>query len=52
MTTVGSRREVTKSVLEKVERESRPIHPSWAAAKKVKEMKKSALFAGKKVVFD
>jgi hypothetical protein len=28
------------------------LHPSWQAAKKAKEMKKSAAFQGKKVVFD
>ncbi|RFU24710.1 hypothetical protein B7463_g11624, partial [Scytalidium lignicola] len=28
------------------------LHPSWLAAKKAKEMKKTATFQGKKVVFD
>ena len=37
---------------EKAEMDKKPIHPSWAAAKKVKEAKKGAVFAGKKVVFD
>ena len=29
-----------------------PLHPSWEAAKKAKEQKKTAAFQGKKVVFD
>lgn len=29
-----------------------PLHPSWEAAKKAKELKKAAAFQGKKVVFD
>ena len=29
-----------------------PLHPSWEAAKKAKEHKKTAAFEGKKVVFD
>ncbi|KAH6679036.1 Bud-site selection protein [Halenospora varia] len=29
-----------------------PLHPSWQAAKKAKDEKKSAQFTGKKVVFD
>ncbi|PGH27755.1 hypothetical protein AJ80_00543 [Polytolypa hystricis UAMH7299] len=33
-------------------KEAKPLHPSWAAAKKVKEQAKAATFQGKKVVFD
>lgn len=29
-----------------------PLHPSWEAAKKAKEQKKSVVFEGKKTVFD
>lgn len=29
-----------------------PLHPSWQAAKKAKEQKKTATFQGKKVIFD
>jgi hypothetical protein len=29
-----------------------PLHPSWEAAKKVKDAKKGAAFAGQKIVFD
>ena len=29
-----------------------PLHPSWEAAKKAKEQKKTAVFEGKKTVFD
>jgi hypothetical protein len=28
------------------------LHPSWEAAKRAKELKKVAVFEGKKVVFD
>ncbi|KAL4885613.1 Bud-site selection protein [Aspergillus karnatakaensis] len=32
--------------------DDKPLHPSWEAARKAKEAKSSAAFAGKKVVFD
>ncbi|PYH44157.1 BUD22 family protein [Aspergillus saccharolyticus JOP 1030-1] len=32
--------------------DDKPLHPSWEAAKKAKEQKATAAFAGKKVVFD
>ncbi|RAH48977.1 BUD22 family protein [Aspergillus brunneoviolaceus CBS 621.78] len=32
--------------------DDKPLHPSWEAAKKAKEQKATASFAGKKVVFD
>ena len=33
-------------------KEDGPLHPSWEAAKKAKELKKSTAFTGKKIVFD
>lgn len=36
----------------KVKAVERPLHPSWAAAKKRKDENRSVAFAGKKVVFD
>ncbi|SLM33803.1 Bud-site selection protein, BUD22 [Lasallia pustulata] len=36
----------------KTKMEEGPLHPSWEAAKKAKEQKKTATFQGKKVVFD
>lgn len=32
--------------------DSKPLHPSWEAAKKAKEQKQTATFAGKKMTFD
>lgn len=34
------------------EKVTKPLHPSWEAARKVKEAKKNVTFVGKKVVFD
>ncbi|KAI9925178.1 hypothetical protein AWENTII_011639 [Aspergillus wentii] len=36
----------------KPEEDNKPLHPSWEAAKKAKEAKATAAFAGKKVTFD
>ncbi|KAI9676730.1 MAG: hypothetical protein M1829_002824 [Trizodia sp. TS-e1964] len=42
-----ARRQKTKET-----RADAPLHPSWEAAKKAKELKRGALFQGKKVVFN
>jgi len=39
-------------VIEKAVADNKPLHPSWEAAKKAKEQKQTAAFAGKKVTFD
>ncbi|MCJ1404565.1 hypothetical protein MMC11_007791 [Xylographa trunciseda] len=45
---IGIRRD--KSV--KTDKVDGPLHPSWVAAKKMKEGKKAATFEGKKIVFE
>lgn len=51
-TVAPPRRDTTAKEKEKQEIDKKPIHPSWAAAKKVKEQKRGVKFEGKKVVFD
>lgn len=41
-----------KRVSENLVSDNKPLHPSWEAAKKVKEQKQTAAFLGKKMTFD
>ncbi|KAL4782454.1 BUD22-domain-containing protein [Aspergillus varians] len=47
-----SGKETQRGTSKKVQEESKPLHPSWEAARKAKAEKASASFSGKKVVFD
>ncbi|KAI9844628.1 MAG: hypothetical protein M1837_005480 [Sclerophora amabilis] len=51
-TSTGANNIAVKSRTAPVGAVDKPLHPSWQAAKKAKEQKKTATFQGKKVIFD